>query len=704
MEHKSRIFLSCCVIFFIFFFSRESYSAVPQGTDVSGAVAALKFNGGERSGRTLQSALSFIGTDSRTLLVEKGTWQINSDVTIPENVNLVLEHGAVVTISKGAAFVIQGPAELPLSRVFSGDGKVKMPSSQIREIYPQWWGAKGDNQDASAAINRFAIQSAVDSAATLAGGGGVVRLLAGKYRIDDEIKVPAGVSLEGAGSRNWASTTLFSNHKRTRNILVLNHDGYFSGYIQIRNLFLSGGNIGIKINEASFCDIENVQVQDCTTGIHVFNSLWNTFTHVDVNKCDVGLHLAGRNDKNTYSNNNTFIGCKFRYCLQTGVLINRGTGNTFVGCNFENSKGNGLRIDNQESGYAPVYRVSPIFGGHSFVNCWFEANDGEAIHLIEDHRTVFDNCNIYNTIAQTYGVVRLEKTRKIRFSGGMIIDFRQPMKHFYIGPASFDTFIDIDSLDMGAVTDLGIGTRYGQLAMQMKTDQERTFVNQTFNIQGSSGSDVFAGWEEKNNIGSNSKITADGNDLLRPRTFSQYSCKIDMGLNPDSSVGIMQSSALLLDTRYYAVIEYRNDSASLRINSPLSVVIYDETNNKFWDHYEARWEAGLRYIEMPLSINPTSVSFPFSSPPQSAVVQLQIINRQYGNDASGVVHHIYSAAIQKNKEPNPSPDNVSPPRSGSWNQGDMIWNTVPVQNGNLGWVCVKGGTPGEWKPFGDIQP
>ena len=42
------------------------------------------------------------------------------------------------------------------------------------------------------------------------------------------------------------------------------------------------------------------------------------------------------------------------------------------------------------------------------------------------------------------------------------------------------------------------------------------------------------------------------------------------------------------------------------------------------------------------------------------------------------------------------------PDSGSFRQGDIVWNDAPVATGYIGWVCIRSGVPGEWKPFGQI--
>ena len=44
----------------------------------------------------------------------------------------------------------------------------------------------------------------------------------------------------------------------------------------------------------------------------------------------------------------------------------------------------------------------------------------------------------------------------------------------------------------------------------------------------------------------------------------------------------------------------------------------------------------------------------------------------------------------------------SAPTIGLYHQGDIVWSDSPKPNGNLGWICIRTGTPGEWRPFGNI--
>jgi hypothetical protein len=43
------------------------------------------------------------------------------------------------------------------------------------------------------------------------------------------------------------------------------------------------------------------------------------------------------------------------------------------------------------------------------------------------------------------------------------------------------------------------------------------------------------------------------------------------------------------------------------------------------------------------------------------------------------------------------------PTEGRWDTGSIVWNDRPELNQPIGWVCVKGGTPGSWRPFGQIN-
>jgi hypothetical protein len=46
--------------------------------------------------------------------------------------------------------------------------------------------------------------------------------------------------------------------------------------------------------------------------------------------------------------------------------------------------------------------------------------------------------------------------------------------------------------------------------------------------------------------------------------------------------------------------------------------------------------------------------------------------------------------------------NNQSPKEGNWQRGDICYNTEPMTGNYAGWVCVRGGSPGSWSPFGLI--
>ncbi len=45
---------------------------------------------------------------------------------------------------------------------------------------------------------------------------------------------------------------------------------------------------------------------------------------------------------------------------------------------------------------------------------------------------------------------------------------------------------------------------------------------------------------------------------------------------------------------------------------------------------------------------------------------------------------------------------VQEPKEGRWDTGSIVWNERPEKNLPVGWICIKGGKPGSWRPFGMV--
>lgn len=45
---------------------------------------------------------------------------------------------------------------------------------------------------------------------------------------------------------------------------------------------------------------------------------------------------------------------------------------------------------------------------------------------------------------------------------------------------------------------------------------------------------------------------------------------------------------------------------------------------------------------------------------------------------------------------------TTPPTSGTWSRGDIVWNSAPAARSPAGWICVAAGSPGIWKTLAII--
>jgi hypothetical protein len=114
------------------------FSRAASGTDYS---LPLGYSIGDPGRATLAAALTTIGSGNATLRLPAGTYTIAANTTIPANITLNLEKGAVFSIASGKTLTINGGLEVGLYQIFSwsGTGKVVFGAGAVKEVYPEWW-------------------------------------------------------------------------------------------------------------------------------------------------------------------------------------------------------------------------------------------------------------------------------------------------------------------------------------------------------------------------------------------------------------------------------------------------------------------------------------------------------------------------------------------------------------------------------------
>ncbi len=112
----------------------------------------------------------------RTVLIE--TPQIiGSDITVPSDVHLIFRDRGRLVKSKSAKELkisIEGSITAPMRTIFEGfnPGEIHISTKRVKEVYPQWWGAKADGKN----DDTKAVQSAIY-------GSSIIYLPKGKYLI-----------------------------------------------------------------------------------------------------------------------------------------------------------------------------------------------------------------------------------------------------------------------------------------------------------------------------------------------------------------------------------------------------------------------------------------------------------------------------------------------------------------------------------------
>jgi len=197
---------------------------------------------------------------NRTLIISNPV-VLDTDVIIPSNTHLLFLNGGSLTNSQGKKIIINGPITAPIAQIFIGfrPGDVTFGDGYIKEVYPQWWGAKvNDKIDDS-----LPLQCAIES------GAKQIYLPSGYYLLNRPLNItnrPQGLIIQGAGMAECGGGTILIGN--TGGIVI---DTTGSRYLNFRDFKIISGQsnpstIGIfyarsnKIRFVEFNSLTNVGV------------------------------------------------------------------------------------------------------------------------------------------------------------------------------------------------------------------------------------------------------------------------------------------------------------------------------------------------------------------------------------------------------------------------------------------------------------
>lgn len=208
-----------------------------------------------REYNTLSEAVIAIGSAEKTLVIAE-SFNVNEDVTVPENIKLKFENGGKFIVGDTFTLTLNCPIEAWLYHIFDGDGTVT-GSPKIDAVYPQWFGAKGDgvNDDTDAMIKAHSF-------------GLLVRYIDGSY-------IFKGETLDLTGGIDKTGNVVFTNN-RYNGIIAFDRDGNLIG--------LHHNHLEVKINQDGSVDkitsgniIEPPEAKPLTANVDVMAFWYNDF-------------------------------------------------------------------------------------------------------------------------------------------------------------------------------------------------------------------------------------------------------------------------------------------------------------------------------------------------------------------------------------------------------------------------------------------
>ncbi len=135
----------------------------------------------------LQKVFSLYGKTTVEITLPKGVYKINKNLTVPSSVTLNFGSGSKISIAKGKKLTIDGKVKAGAEQIFAGTGTGFVSTKST--IYPNWWGAKGDNKTDN--TNIFQKVFSLYGKKTVE-----ITLPKGVYNINKNLTVPSNITLK----------------------------------------------------------------------------------------------------------------------------------------------------------------------------------------------------------------------------------------------------------------------------------------------------------------------------------------------------------------------------------------------------------------------------------------------------------------------------------------------------------------------------
>lgn len=162
--------------------STEGKKLIWKNNDGTFGELVSNYEKNAKSYSSFAAAISAIGSAITELVISEAI-SISGNLSIPTTMSIRMVRGGSITLN-GFTLTFNGPFDAQLAQCFIGAGTVAFLSGTVRDIFPQWWGAKGN--DAGLTDCGPAFQASFDCA-TASQRGSTVRLVGGSYRMSGTV-------------------------------------------------------------------------------------------------------------------------------------------------------------------------------------------------------------------------------------------------------------------------------------------------------------------------------------------------------------------------------------------------------------------------------------------------------------------------------------------------------------------------------------
>lgn len=290
--------------------------APARGAVIDVSAYGAKCDGASDDSRALATAASEASARGSALSVSCRVRVAGRAVSVPSAI--VFAGGGSLDLQRGASVTLGGPLTAPLTQVFFENGGLVQFSGTIRDVVPQWWGAKGDGTaDDSSAINAAAAairRSGPDSGIRFLLPGVNHREMNNSFRNFYLISSP--IDLTELKNIAFESRLFYvGNSGVALTIGTASAVANTKAHFLITGLSVWGrsarGTTGVLVRNVSLSDIQIVGSSSFETGVLVWADDLNYVAHTtfrlqDVRGCVYGVVL--NSSGNGWINENLFLG------------------------------------------------------------------------------------------------------------------------------------------------------------------------------------------------------------------------------------------------------------------------------------------------------------------------------------------------------------------------------------------------------------